>query len=90
MSLQVSYLNIDIDKLNKVLEEDINAALSSHNGFCTLDHVEGGDTPKIYLSFFGGCDGCPSSFSTTLLQIQELLREEFALPSLMVINTETT
>jgi len=84
------FYNIPIDKLQELLEEDINPALGTHNGFCVLDAVEDGEEPKIFLSFFGGCQGCPSAFSTTLSQIQNLLRDELGIDNLEVVNTETT
>ena len=85
-------MSLDIDKLHKALEEDINPGLKIHDGFCTLDAVEEeeGETPKIFLSFFGGCQGCPSAFTSTLNQIQNFLRIELEIETLEVINTETT
>jgi Fe-S cluster biogenesis protein NfuA len=84
---------ISIDKLQELIEEDINPALAMHSGFCVLDAVEDekdGEPPKVFLSFFGGCDGCPSAFTSTLAQIQNLLRAELEIETLEVINTETT
>lgn len=87
--MSTSY-NIPVDKLHTLIEEDINPALAMHDGFCVLDAVEDGEEPKIFLSFFGGCDGCPSAFGATLSQIQSLLRTELEIDILEVVNTETT
>lgn len=80
---------IEIDKLQLLIDEDINSILKEHNGFCILDLVEDGLEPKIFISFFGGCQGCSSSFGETLNQIQNYLRIELGISNLVVINTET-
>ena len=84
------FIPIDIDKLQVLIEEDINSVLQEHNGFCNLDIVEDGVNPKIFLSFFGGCKGCSSAFGETLNQIQNFLRTELNMNNLEVINTDTT
>lgn len=81
---------IPIDKLHELIEEDINPALGVHGGFVVLDGVEDGEEPKVFLSFFGGCQGCPSSFSTTLSFIENFLRTELEIENLNIVNTETT
>lgn len=80
---------IDVEKLQCIIEEDINPALSMHNGFIVLDAVEN-YPPKVFISFFGGCQGCPSSIGATLNLITSMLREDLNLPELEVFNTEMT
>lgn len=43
------------EKLQQLLDNEINPMLASHGGFATLDRVEG---DIAYLGMGGGCQGC--------------------------------
>lgn len=43
------------EKLQQLLDNEINPMLASHGGFATLDRVEG---DVAYLGMGGGCQGC--------------------------------
>ena len=43
------------ERLQRLLDDEINPMLASHGGFVTLDHIEGA---TAYLGMGGGCQGC--------------------------------
>ena len=71
----------------KLLEHDINPALSSHGGRAELAMIKlSGDAWEITLRFSGGCLGCPESEGATLRSIEFFFREELSAPNLIVKN----
>ncbi len=49
------------DKVQQLLEQQINPSLASHGGFAELKGVEG---DKVYVTMGGGCQGCAVSAMT--------------------------
>ena len=47
--------------IQKLIEEQINPALSSHGGYVVLHSVEEG---TVFLEMGGGCQGCAMSYQT--------------------------
>tara|TARA_Y100000996_G_C22360871_1_gene576821 strand:+ start:58 stop:684 length:627 start_codon:yes stop_codon:yes gene_type:complete len=60
------------EKVQAVLETQINPAIASHGGAATLIGVEGND---IYLRLGGGCQGCGMAQVTLTQGIEASLRE---------------
>jgi len=68
--------NMNKDKIQKFIEEDINPALEGHGGSLFLQEFDE-ITKSIKVQMGGGCQGCASARVTLRLQIENLLREEF-------------
>lgn len=49
------------EKVQQLLDGQINPALASHGGFAALDRVEG---DKVFVTMGGGCQGCAVSAMT--------------------------
>lgn len=62
-----------IEKIKKVIEEDINPYLALHSGGCELIDVDDG---IVTLRLFGGCSGCPSSQITLFNGILPIFKEK--------------
>lgn len=62
-----------IDKIKKVIEEDINPFLELHAGGCELLDYDDG---IVTLRLFGGCSGCPSSQITLFNGIVPIFKEK--------------
>ena len=60
------------EKVQAVLESQINPAIASHGGAAQLIGVEGND---IYLRLGGGCQGCGMAQVTLTQGIEASLRE---------------
>jgi len=79
------------DKIENIINDEINVGLATHNGFITFDEFEEkGDTVKVYISFYGGCSGCPGALTSTLAWIENYLSHKLDNSNIQVINTETT
>jgi Fe-S cluster biogenesis protein NfuA len=77
------------EQVNEIFEEYINPGLASHGGHAALSRLELlGDSWVVYIKFFGGCVGCPSSTAGTLKMIEMCLRDEMSAPGLVVKNVE--
>lgn len=64
------------EHINRLIVEDVNDALSAHNGSCKLDSVvESEDFVMITVDYQGTCVGCGIKSSTTHF-IQAYLTEE--------------
>ena len=62
-----------IEKIKKIIEEDINPYLKMHSGSCEfVDYKDGIVTIKLS----GGCSGCPSSQITLFNGIIPILKEK--------------
>jgi Fe/S biogenesis protein NfuA len=60
------------EKIQQVIEEEINPRLALHGGGCELvDFSEG----ILTLRLHGGCSGCPSSKLTLLHGIAPILKD---------------
>ena len=62
-----------IDRIQKVIEEDINPYLAMHSGGCELLDLDDG---IVTLRMFGGCSGCPSSQITLFNGIIPIFKEK--------------
>ena len=51
----------EAEKIQKLIENEINPSLASHGGFVTLHSVENNN---VYLEMGGGCQGCSMSYMT--------------------------
>lgn len=61
-------------QIKKVIEQQVNPALSSHNGGVSLvDYVD----KNVFLRLEGGCQGCAASTATLRQGIERILRENF-------------
>jgi len=61
-----------IDKIKKVLDEEIRPAVAMDGGDITFDKYEDG---VVYLFLQGSCSGCPSSAMTLKMGIEGRLKE---------------
>ena len=60
------------ERLQRLLDDEINPMLASHGGFATLDHVEGA---TAYLGMGGGCQGCGLAKMTLTEGIKSAIEE---------------
>lgn len=72
------------DRINKVLEEQINPAIASHGGFIDLVEVDG---TEVYLEMSGGCQGCAMSRMTLRQGVERMVRQ--AVPEITEIHDVT-
>jgi len=72
------------DRINKVLEEQINPAIASHGGFIDLVKVDG---TEVYLEMSGGCQGCAMSRMTLRQGVERMVRQ--AVPEITEIHDVT-
>ena len=72
------------ERVQTVLENEINPAIASHGGSITLVGVE--DT-EIYLEMGGGCQGCAMSRLTLQQGVERMVRQ--AVPEVSVIHDVT-
>ena len=62
-----------IERIQQVIEDDINPYLAMHSGGCELVDVDDG---IVTLRMFGGCSGCPSSQITLFNGIIPIFKEK--------------
>ena len=72
------------ERINKVLEEQINPAIASHGGFIDLVEVDG---TEVYLEMSGGCQGCAMSRMTLRQGVERMVRQ--AVPEITEIHDVT-
>lgn len=60
------------EKVQQLLDQQINPSLASHGGFATLLGV---DDDKVYLTMGGGCQGCAMSALTLRQGIERSIKE---------------
>jgi Fe/S biogenesis protein NfuA len=72
------------ERVQSVLDAEINPAIASHGGSITLVGVE--DT-EIYLEMGGGCQGCAMSRMTLRQGVERMVRQ--AVPEVSVIHDVT-
>jgi Fe/S biogenesis protein NfuA len=60
------------ERIQQLLEKQINPALASHGGYAELDRVEG---ETAYVTMGGGCQGCAVSAMTLREGISRSIRE---------------
>ena len=62
-----------VEKIKKVIEEDVNPYLQLHAGGAELLDFDDG---IVTLRLYGGCSGCPSSQITLFNGIVPILKEK--------------
>jgi len=62
-----------IERIRRVLEEEIGPALGLEGSAIEVIDVEGG---VARLRFAGGCSGCPSSIMTVIMGVEQELRKQ--------------
>jgi Fe/S biogenesis protein NfuA len=72
------------DRVQEVLEQQVNPAIASHGGAITLVDVQ--DT-EVYLEMSGGCQGCAMSRLTLRQGVERMLRQ--AVPELTGVHDIT-
>jgi Fe/S biogenesis protein NfuA len=60
------------EKVQQLLDGQINPALAAHGGFAALDRVEG---EKVFVTMGGGCQGCAVSAMTLREGIARSIKE---------------
>lgn len=63
-----------LNKIEKILDEQIRPALSSHGGDIEVIDF---DNSKLFVKLTGGCQGCSSSKATLKDGIERLLVQKF-------------
>lgn len=64
-----------IEKIEKIIEEDINPYLAMHQGGCEFVNYQEKEG-KLTIRMFGGCSGCPSSSITLFNGIEPIFKEK--------------
>jgi len=62
-----------MERIKKLIEEDINPQLKLHAASCELVSVEDG---IVTIKIFGGCSGCPSSQLALFNSVAPMLKEK--------------
>ncbi len=61
------------EKIQTILDEQINPGIASHGGTISLLDVRGN---KVYIQMGGGCQGCSSASATLRSGVETTLREQ--------------
>ncbi len=61
------------NKVQKILDEQINPAVASHGGYITLVDVQG---KNLYIQMGGGCQGCGQANVTLRDGVEEAMRAQ--------------
>lgn len=72
------------ERLQRVIDEEINPGIASHSGVITLNRVVGN---TIYITMGGGCQGCAASSVTLRSGVEGSFRKE--VPQLGAVLDET-
>lgn len=72
------------DRVNAVLDGQINPGVAAHGGAITLVDVQG---TEIYLEMSGGCQGCAMSRLTLRQGVERMIRQ--AVPEVTAIHDVT-
>ena len=67
---------VNLNSVQSFLDEYINPALKSHNGFLKIIKYEK-EGQILYVELGGGCQGCSASRDTLQIQVKNFLKEEF-------------
>ena len=73
-----------VQKIQKLLREEINPAIADHGGFVELLNYK---NDVVYLKIGRGCQGCASSQATLRQGIEARLREE--VPEIVEVVDQT-
>lgn len=72
------------EKVQGVLDNQVNPAVASHGGFIRLVDVEG---TEIYMEMGGGCQGCALSRMTLRQGVERMLRQH--VPEITAVHDVT-
>lgn len=72
------------EKVQDVLDNQVNPAVASHGGFIRLVDVEG---TEIYMEMGGGCQGCALSRMTLRQGVERMLRQH--VPEITAVHDVT-
>jgi Fe/S biogenesis protein NfuA len=72
------------EKVQELLEQQVNPAIASHGGAITLADVQG---TEVYLEMSGGCQGCAMSRMTLRQGVERMLRD--AVPEITAVHDVT-
>jgi Fe/S biogenesis protein NfuA len=61
-------------QLEKLFDQQIRPALAQHGGNVEIVDV---DNDKLFVKFYGGCQGCSSSKATLKGGIEQLIKQHF-------------
>jgi len=67
-------LSPDMQLIDDILDKTIRTGLNSDGGDLTLVHYE---YNQLTVRYEGACHSCPSAATSTLMAIQQILREQF-------------
>lgn len=73
------------ERVQQLIDQQINPSLASHGGFATLVGVE--DDERVFITLGGGCQGCAMSRMTITQGIDRAIRE--AIPEVTEIIDAT-
>lgn len=63
-----------INKIEKLFDSQIRPALAQHGGNVEIIDI---DNDKLFIKFYGGCQGCSSSKATLSGGIAQLVKQNF-------------
>lgn len=63
-----------INKIEKLFDTQIRPALAQHGGNVEIIDI---DNNKLFIKFYGGCQGCSSSKATLSGGIEQLVKQHF-------------
>lgn len=72
------------ERVQNILDRDINPALSSHGGFIEIVDLRGGD---LFIHMGGGCQGCAQSQATLRQGVERQIKE--LVPEITAIYDKT-
>ncbi len=72
------------DKVQQVLDQQVNPSIASHGGEILLADVQG---TEIYMQMTGGCQGCAMSRMTLRQGVERMIRE--SVPEVTAIHDVT-
>lgn len=76
-----------IMQIEKLFDAQIRPALAQHGGNVEIIDV---DNDKLFIKFYGGCQGCSSSKATLSGGIEQLVKQNFPEISEVVDVTDHT
>ena len=64
---------MDLESLNKLIEEKVNPVLGQHFGACEATEIKDG---VVYVKMTGACGQCPSAQDTIESVVKEIIMQE--------------
>lgn len=63
-----------ITQIEKLFDQQIRPALAQHGGNIEVIDV---DNNKLFIKFYGGCQGCSSSKATLKGGVEQIIKQNF-------------